>query len=93
MGRSVSVVIPAYNEALRLPKTLETIAAYAGSGRCTIEEVVVVDDGSRDATAELARRGVTGLDVPMPYARNLEKLVLPSAENILKAARQISYIV
>lgn len=46
-------VIPAYNEARRLPATLSAIAALASSqlGRC---EVIVADDGSTDATAELA---------------------------------------
>jgi len=34
---------------------------------------------------------VTGEDVPMPYAANLEKLALPSAERITAAARQVTY--
>ncbi|MCB9928518.1 MAG: pyruvate dehydrogenase complex E1 component subunit beta [Alphaproteobacteria bacterium] len=34
---------------------------------------------------------VTGEDVPMPYAANLEKLALPSAERIVAAARQVTY--
>ena len=54
----------------------------------------IVDDIQRDAfdalDAPIAR--VTGLDVPMPYARNLEKLVLPSAENIRAAVRDVCYI-
>jgi pyruvate dehydrogenase E1 component subunit beta len=32
---------------------------------------------------------VTNLDVPMPYARNLESLVLPSAERVVEAARRL----
>jgi pyruvate dehydrogenase E1 component beta subunit len=32
---------------------------------------------------------VTNLDVPMPYARNLEALVLPSAERVATAARRL----
>lgn len=54
----------------------------------------LVDDIQREAfdalDAPVAR--VTGLDVPMPYARNLEKLVLPSAENIRSAAQHVCYI-
>ena len=54
----------------------------------------IVDDIQREAfdalDAPVAR--VTGLDVPMPYARNLEKLVQPSAENIRTAARDVCYI-
>src|SRR5262245_33362525 len=32
---------------------------------------------------------VTNLDVPMPYARNLENLVLPSAERVADAVRRL----
>jgi len=32
---------------------------------------------------------VTGKDVPMPYAANLEKLALPSVEEIVEAARVV----
>jgi glycosyltransferase involved in cell wall biosynthesis len=49
----LSIIIPAYNEELRLPATLERIASYIGtSGRET--EVLVVDDGSNDGTAAVA---------------------------------------
>jgi pyruvate dehydrogenase E1 component beta subunit len=34
---------------------------------------------------------VTGEDVPMPYAANLEKMALPSAERIAEAARKVTY--
>lgn len=50
----LSVVIPAFNEAERLPRTLDRLAAFLGGfGRG--HEVLVVDDGSVDATAERAR--------------------------------------
>jgi pyruvate dehydrogenase E1 component beta subunit len=32
---------------------------------------------------------VAGLDVPLPYAANLEKLALPQPENIVEAAREV----
>ena len=50
----LSVVIPAYNEARRLPETLATIDAYLGVQPYTWE-VVVADDGSKDSTATIAR--------------------------------------
>ena len=54
----LSVIIPAFNEATRLPRSLERITAHLeGSGRAY--ELVVVDDGSSDGTAERAR-GVSG---------------------------------
>ena len=53
-----SVIVPAYNEALRLPRYLEEIASYLGS-RGEPWEVIVVDDGSTDGTAEVARTMAT----------------------------------
>jgi pyruvate dehydrogenase E1 component beta subunit len=35
---------------------------------------------------------VTGADVPMPYAANLEKLALPSAEQVVEAAKSVMYV-
>jgi glycosyltransferase involved in cell wall biosynthesis len=49
----LSIVIPSYNEELRLPTTLEQIAAFLPIlGKET--EILVVDDGSKDRTAEVA---------------------------------------
>jgi dolichyl-phosphate beta-glucosyltransferase len=50
----LSVVIPAYNEALRLPGTLRHVLGYL-SGQAYPAEVLVVDDGSRDHTADVVR--------------------------------------
>lgn len=50
----ISIIIPAYNEAQRLPKTLSAIGAYAKASGHDLE-VIVVDDGSTDGTAEVVR--------------------------------------
>lgn len=54
----------------------------------------VVDDIQREAfdylDAPVAR--VSGLDVPMPYARNLEKLVFPNAEHVVRAVKHVCYL-
>jgi glycosyltransferase involved in cell wall biosynthesis len=55
LNRSISIVIPAYNEAARLPETLRRVSDYISSGNWNFYEILVVDDGSRDATANLAR--------------------------------------
>jgi pyruvate dehydrogenase E1 component beta subunit len=34
---------------------------------------------------------VTGVDVPMPYAVNLERLALPQQENIINAVKRTLY--
>jgi len=49
----LSIVIPAYNEELRLPASLQKIAAYVRERRPDTE-VLVVDDGSVDRTAAVA---------------------------------------
>jgi pyruvate dehydrogenase E1 component beta subunit len=36
-------------------------------------------------------RAITGADVPMPYAANLEKLALPSVEQVIEAAKSVCY--
>ena len=47
-----SVVIPAYNEAERLKKHIPAIQKYLAGRRF---EIIVVNDGSRDGTAEIAQ--------------------------------------
>jgi glycosyltransferase involved in cell wall biosynthesis len=49
-----SIVIPAYNEGSRLGPTLERVLAYVHAQRWDAE-VIVVNDGSRDNTAEIIR--------------------------------------
>lgn len=49
----LSVVIPAYNEAVRLPKTLTTVLNHLSEQPYPIE-ILVVDDGSTDNTVALA---------------------------------------
>ena len=49
-----SIVIPAYNEGKRLGATLEKVLGYVREQGWNAE-VVVVNDGSRDNTAELVR--------------------------------------
>ena len=34
---------------------------------------------------------ITGADVPMPYAANLEKLALPSVEHVIEAVKSVCY--
>lgn len=56
----LSIVIPAYNEEARLPRTLARIREYFSASRALPDfslaqiEIVVVDDGSQDGTARIA---------------------------------------
>lgn len=49
----LSIVIPAYNEELRLPPTLERLHAFLAAQPLRYE-IVVVDDGSKDDTVGVA---------------------------------------
>jgi dolichol-phosphate mannosyltransferase len=69
----VWIVLPAYNEAAGLPHLLETVRRAAGGAAW---RTIVVDDGSRDGTGEVAR----GFGARMPLA------VLVHAENLGLAA-------
>jgi glycosyltransferase involved in cell wall biosynthesis len=55
----VSVVIPARNEAARIVEVLRAVQRQ--EARCAELEIILVDDGSSDATAALARE--TGVEV------------------------------
>lgn len=65
----LTIVVPAYNEAERLGRTLPQIlawlATFPGGGR-----VLVIDDGSTDATGDAVR-------AQMPSHSNLDLIALP----------------
>jgi pyruvate dehydrogenase E1 component beta subunit len=60
---------------------------YAGIGS---EISAVVTEQAFDWLDAPVRR-VTGVDVPMPYAANLEKLVMPDVARIVEAAKAVCY--
>ena len=51
----ISIIIPAYNEESRITKTLDTITEYLQQNNINAE-IIVVDDGSSDATAQVANQ-------------------------------------
>ncbi|MCZ6778231.1 MAG: glycosyltransferase family 2 protein [Acidobacteria bacterium] len=55
LSSPLTIVIPAYGEARRLGGTLRSIATYFRGNRLS-PEIVVIDDGSRDATSAVARQ-------------------------------------
>jgi dolichyl-phosphate beta-glucosyltransferase len=57
--QSLAILIPAFNESLRLPTTLELIKHSKSRGifnPWALSEIWVVDDGSQDQTSEIARK-------------------------------------
>src|SRR5215510_124880 len=55
MAVSLSIIIPAFNEARRIGKTLKEIFEYLASHNPD-SELIVVDDGSTDETASVVRK-------------------------------------
>ncbi len=49
-----SIVIPAYNEQSRLPKTVQEVLAWGEHSRKPFE-IIIVDDGSADDTPAIAK--------------------------------------
>ena len=56
---SLSLVIPAYNEARRIESTVNSAVAYL-SAQPYNWELIIVDDGSTDATGDLAAAALAG---------------------------------
>ena len=54
LDTKLSIVIPAYNEALRIGRTLDRIGDYLKEFGYSAE-IIVVDDGSHDDTEKVVR--------------------------------------
>jgi pyruvate dehydrogenase E1 component beta subunit len=85
------------------PMDIETVVeSVKKTGRCvTVEEGWPQSGVGAEIAAQIMDRAfdyldapvkrVTGKNVPMPYAANLEKLALPSVADVIAAARAVSY--
>jgi pyruvate dehydrogenase E1 component beta subunit len=85
------------------PMDIDTIiASVKKTNRCvTVEEGWPQGSVGGHVSAELMAKAfdfldapvvnITGKDVPMPYAANLEKLALPSVKEVVEAAKSVSY--
>ncbi|MFN2454234.1 MAG: dolichyl-phosphate beta-glucosyltransferase [Pyrinomonadaceae bacterium] len=77
MLTSLSIVVPAYNEAARLGKTVRAILRYIDE-HVREGELIVVDDGSRDHTTQVAEEAFASSSRKVParvirYAQNRGK--------------------
>jgi pyruvate dehydrogenase E1 component beta subunit len=85
------------------PMDIETVVeSVKKTGRCvTVEEGWRQSGVGAEIAAQIMEKAfdyldapvlrVTGKDVPMPYAANLEKLALPSAAEVVEAAKAVCY--
>jgi pyruvate dehydrogenase E1 component beta subunit len=85
------------------PMDVDTIIeSVKKTGRCvTVEEGWPQSGVGSEISAQLMEKAfdyldapvlrVTGKDVPMPYAANLEKLALPSVAEVIEAAKAVCY--
>src|SRR5437016_3455973 len=82
--RSVSIVVPAYNEADLLPACLASLLVQDYAGPI---EILVVDNASTDDTAAIARaHGVRVLDEPVRgYGRALRRGFAAAAGDVIAA--------
>lgn len=75
-----------------LAKTNRMVCVEEGWPACSISAelmAVAMEEGFDDLDAPVLR--VTDVDVPLPYAANLEKMALIKAEDVVAAARTVCY--
>jgi glycosyltransferase involved in cell wall biosynthesis len=74
----LTLVIPTYNEERRLPSTLQTLSEWIPDS-CFDVEVIIVDDGSTDATKEVARNYSTRISnlqfIEVPHLGNMNAIL------------------
>jgi pyruvate dehydrogenase E1 component beta subunit len=75
-----------------LAKTNRMVVVEEGWPTCSIASeiaAVVMEKGFDDLDAPVLR--VTNVDIPMPYAANLEKLALIKVDDVVSAAKKVCY--
>jgi pyruvate dehydrogenase E1 component beta subunit len=75
-----------------LSKTNRLVVVEEGWPTCSISSEIMaicMEDGFDDLDAPVRR--VTNVDVPLPYAANLEKLALIKVDDVVQAARDVCY--
>jgi pyruvate dehydrogenase E1 component beta subunit len=75
-----------------LAKTNRVVVVEEGWPTCSIASEIIaicMEEGFDDLDAPVMR--VTNEDVPLPYAANLEKLAIINADDVVKAAKAVTY--
>lgn len=85
----ISVVIPALNEEAAIAATIEGVRAACAAGNLEAPQIVVVDDGSADATGAIARdNGAVVVRHPhnIGYGRSLKDGILAATNDVIVIA-------
>jgi pyruvate dehydrogenase E1 component beta subunit len=75
-----------------LSKTNRLVVVEEGWPTCSISSEIMaicMEEGFDDLDAPVLR--VTNIDVPLPYAANLEKMALIKVDDVVKAAKAVTY--
>jgi pyruvate dehydrogenase E1 component beta subunit len=73
-------------------KTHRAVVVESGAGFAGLDSEIasfIAEQAFDDLDAAVVR--VTGVDAPMPYAKNLERLKTPTREQIVAAVRRVCY--
>jgi glycosyltransferase involved in cell wall biosynthesis len=86
MNKTVAVVVPAYNEEKQIRRVIETIPDF-------VDRIIIVDDCSKDKTAEVVSEYINKNDQPSLPDPTTSVLLQPEneydrAEKVLKEKRQ-----
>lgn len=73
-------------------KTNRMVVVEEGWPQCGVgaEIAAVVNEDAFDHLDAPVER-ITGVDIPMPYAENLEKMALPTVDDIVRVAKRVCY--
>jgi len=73
-------------------KTNRLVVVEEGWPQCGVgaEVAAVVNEDAFDHLDAPVER-ITGVDIPMPYAENLEKMALPTVDDIVRVAKRVCY--
>jgi len=85
-GTLAKIVVP---EGAQDVPVNAVIAVLAGEGEDVKAAAAMMEHAFDHLDAPVVR--VTGADVPMPYAANLERLALPRAEDVIRGAKAVCY--